>query len=991
MDDGPRVPEQRRPASVNVTEPQALRFGVLGPVRAWRGTEPIGTGSPQQRALLAALLLREGRTATAAELIDALWGAEPPSQALAALRTYASRLRKVLDPGVLVSESGGYAVRGLREGALDLAQAQELAARAEKARAAGDLCRARELLNEALGRWDGEPLAGVPGPYAETQRVRLEEWRLGLLESRLDMDLEQGCHAEAVSELTALTAAHPLRERLRELLMLALYRSGRQAEALAVYADTRRLLSEELGVDPRAGLSELQQRILQADPALAEPSSPSSEPSVGAVRPAQLPASVPDFTGRESFVAELSEVLASASESADAGNRVMAVSALAGIGGVGKTTLAVHVAHRARTAFPDGQLYVDLQGAGPRPAEPETVLGSFLRALGTADSAIPDSMEERAALYRSVLDGRRVLVLLDNAKDAAQVRPLLPGTEGCAALVTSRVRMVDLAGAHLVDLDVMSPEEALALFTKIVGEERVAAEREAALDVVAACGFLPLAIRIAASRLASRRTWTVSVLAAKLADERRRLDELQAGDLAVKATFELGYGQLERAQARAFRLLGLADGPDISLAAAAAVLDLPVVDTEDLLESLVDTSLLESAAPGRYRFHDLVRLYARACAERDEQPPSEREAAMSRLLDFYLATAAQVYAMERPGDRLVDHLEPTEYPGLRFEDRNQARDWLYTEAICLLACVRQSTRPDQLRRAVDLLWAAIDLAESGANSKEYEATGAALRTAAQACRDRRAEARSLVTLANGHHMSGRFELADQEAAEAVQLAETADDPLPQCWASNMLGVISLYQNRYTAGEGHLTRAIESFRAAGDRPGEASALCNLSRIRLAMGRTESAVQLAQQGTDMYDDMGHALKGANGRYALGLALTQSGQLGLATERLEEALDVFRDSRQRLWEGMTLFRLSEVDLAAGRLTQAATNAEWALARLRGIGGEWRRGNVLTALGRALTGIGQIGRAQVCLQEALAVYETLHAPEADEVRALLKPLAVA
>lgn len=302
----------------------------------------------------------------------------------------------------------------------------------------------------------------------------------------------------------------------------------------------------------------------------------------------------------------------------------MAVSALAGIGGVGKTTLAVHVAHRARPVFPDGQLYVDLQGAGARAAEPETVLGAFLRALGTAESAIPDSLEERAALYRSLLDGRRILVLLDNARDAAQVRPLLPGTEGCAALVTSRVRMVDLAGAHLVDLDVMSPDEALSLFTRIVGEERVASEREAALDVVAACGFLPLAIRIAASRLASRRTWTVSVLAAKLADERRRLDELQAGDLAVKATFELGYGALEPAQARAFRLLGLADGPDISLRAAAAVLDLPPEEAEDLLESLVDTSLLESAAPGRYRYHDLVRLYARSCAERDEQAAGER-------------------------------------------------------------------------------------------------------------------------------------------------------------------------------------------------------------------------------------------------------------------------------------------------------------------------------------------------------------------------------
>ncbi|MFJ9537069.1 BTAD domain-containing putative transcriptional regulator [Streptomyces sp. NPDC101225] len=995
MDGVPRVPEQRRAGSS--AEPAALAFAVLGPVRARRGDEVVATGSPQQRALLAALLLREGRTATAAELIDALWGEEPPSQALAALRTYASRLRKVLDPGVLVSESGGYAVRGLGEGALDLAVAQELAAEAEKARGAGDLCRARAVLGRALALWEGETLAGVPGPYAEAQRVRLEEWRLQLLESRLDMDLEQGCHAEAVSELTALTAEHPLRERLRELLMLALYRSGRQAEALAVYTDTRQLLAAELGVDPRPGLRELQQRILQADPGLAEPSAPAAEPASAPVRPAQLPATVPDFTGRSAFVAELGEVLASAE------GRVMAVSAVAGIGGVGKTTLAVHVAHQARAAFPDGQLYVDLQGAGASSAEPETVLGSFLRALGTADPAIPDSLEERAALYRSVLDGRRVLVLLDNARDAAQVRPLLPGTEGCAALVTSRVRMVDLAGAHLVDLDVMSPDEALSLFTKIVGEERVAAEREAALDVVAACGFLPLAIRIAASRLAARRTWTVSALAAKLADERRRLDELQAGDLAVKATFELGYGALEPPQARAFRLLGLADGPDISLAAAAAVLDLPPEETEDLLESLVDTSLLESAAPGRYRYHDLVRLYARACAERDESPPDAgappppsgqwgRLAAISRLLDFYLATAAGVYATERPGDRLVDHLEPTTYPGLRFGDRHEAQDWLYAEAVCLLACVAQSAgRPETLARAIDLLWAAHDLSESGANAKGYEATAEAVLAAARLHGDPRAEARALTTLVNVHHVSGRFEQAGREAERATLLARQAGDLLPVCWAGNALGIIALYQSRHQDGEEHLSQAIEHFRTLGDRPGEASALCNLSRIHLATGRTAGAVALAREGIEIYDAMGNTMRGANARYALGLALTQSGELDSAAERLHEALEVFRDSRQRLWEGMSLFRLAEVDLAARRPAQAATRAEMALTVLRGIGGEWRRGNVLTVLGRALAGIGQMGRARVCWREAMGIYEELGSPEAAEVRALLTPVQAA
>ncbi|MEU6879426.1 BTAD domain-containing putative transcriptional regulator [Streptomyces sp. NPDC046712] len=982
-ENGPRVPEQRAPETGLHSEGD-LRFGVLGPVRAWRGGEALPSGSPQQRALLAALLMRDGRTATAAELIDAIWGDEPPSQALAAVRTYASRLRKILAPGVLVSDAGGYAIR-VPAGVVDLNVAQELAAEAEKLRAAGDRGEARSRLGKALALWDGEPLASVPGPYAETQRARLEEWRLQLLEARLDMDLEVGAHAEAVSELTALTAAHPLRERLRELLMLALYRSGRQAEALAVYADTRRLLADELGVDPCPELSRLQQRILQADTELARPVEESA-PAPVVARPAQLPATVPDFTGRSSFVRELGDRLATAEGS------VMAVSALAGIGGVGKTTLAVHVAHEARPHFPDGQLYVDLQGAGARAAAPETVLGAFLRALGTPDSAIPDSLEERAALYRSTLDGRRILVLLDNARDAAQIRPLLPGTAGCAALVTSRIRMVDLAGAHLVDLDVMSPEEALQLFTRIVGTERVSAEREAALDVVAACGFLPLAIRIAASRLAARRTWTVAVLAAKLADERRRLDELQAGDLAVKATFELGYGQLEPAQARAFRLLGLADGPDISLAAASAVLDLPLHDTEDLLEALVDTSLLESAAPGRYRYHDLVRLYARACAERDEQPPVERERALSRLLDFYLSTAARVYAIERPGDRLVDHLEPTEHEGLTFTDRHAAQDWLYREANCLLACVRQSAGSEgTLRRAVDLLWASIDLGESGANSKQYESVATALRDAVRAIGDEHAEARSLMALSNVQAHTGRFDEADLDAEHAARLAARTGDGLTVAWAANARGIIAIYQNRHVDGEQHLTEAINGFQADGNRPSEASALCNLSRVHLAMGRVTSAISLAERGIAIYDSMGHSLRGANGRYALGLALTEDRQHAAGAEALREALSVFRDSRQRLWEGMTLFRIAELELSARRPAQAAALAEQALAVLNGIGGEWRRANVLTVLGHALSGLGQIGRAQVCWRDALAIHESLDSPEADALRSLLAPSAAA
>ncbi|MFC5721745.1 BTAD domain-containing putative transcriptional regulator [Streptomyces gamaensis] len=971
---------------------QGLCFAVLGPVRARRGGEVLHTGSPQQRALLAALLLRGGRTATASELVDALWGEEPPPAALAALRTYASRLRKSFGPDadVLVSESGGYAIR-VRPGCLDIDRAESLAGQADKARAAGDRARARELVGEALAVWDGEPLASVPGPYADTQRARLEEWRLSLIETRLDLDLEVGCHAEAVSELTGLTAAYPLRERLRELLMLALYRCGRQAEALAVYADTRRLLADELGVDPRPELSELQQRILHADAELTLQLGPDDQFATGPafIRPAQLPATISDFTGRGALVAELNEQLAAAEA------RIMAVSAVAGIGGVGKTTLAVHVAHAARHHFPDGQLYVDLQGAGPVPADPEAVLGSFLRALGIPDTGIPNGLQERSALFRSTLDGRRVLTVLDNARDAAQIRPLLPGTDGCAALVTSRARMVDLAGAHLVDLDVMSPDEALVLFTRIVGAERVGAERDAAMDVVAACGFLPLAIRIAASRLASRRTWTVSVLARKLADERRRLDELRAGDLAVKASFELGYGQLEDDQARAFRLLGLADGPDISLHAAAALLGMDAEDAEELLESLVDTSLLESAAPGRYRYHDLVRLYARSCAERDERP-AEHDAALSRLLDFYLATAGSVYVLARPGDQLLTHLTPTAHPGLAFADAAEAGDWLFAEAACLLACARQHADPsgsarDALPRAVDLLLAAKDLSESGADARQYEQAALALLAAAREAGDNRAEGRARTVLAHVHSWAGRFDQSDEEAERAVLLGRSCQDPVPCCHASNARGIIALYQHRHEDAETHLGRALEYFRADGNRPGEASALSNLSRVHVDSGRVETGIELAEQSVAIYRTGEATWRLANGLYAAGIALTRAGRFDEALRRFNEAIPIFHDNRQRLWEGLTLFRIAELHLAARRPAQAASHAEQALALLRGLGGGWRRGNVLTVLGRSLDALGQPGRAHACWREALAIYEELGSPEAAEVRRLLTVVAAA
>ncbi|SFC20265.1 AfsR/SARP family transcriptional regulator [Streptomyces aidingensis] len=963
----------------------ALHWSVLGPVRIRLGEQQVEAGQPRQRALLATLLLREGRTASAQELIGALWGEEPPQQARAALRTYASRLRKALGPraDALVSESGGYALRLAPGDTLDTAQVTELASAAEKAAAGGDPLRAHALYGEALALWESEPLTAVPGPDAEVHRRQWEERRRVLLEQRLEKGLQAGLHAESVSELTTLTNEFPTSERFRELLMLALYRSGRQAEALGVYADARRYLLDELGVDPGPELAELHQRILNADESLIIRAENRTSAGPTPVTPHQLPAAVPDFTGRRAFVAELGEQLASA------GGSVMALSAVAGIGGVGKTTLAVQVAHACRDHFPDGQLYTDLQGAGQDPAEPGAVLGAFLRALGVSGSAMPDGVEERAALYRSLLDGRRVLALLDNARDAAQVRPLLPGTPGCAALITSRVRMIDLAGAHLVDLDVMSPEEALAFFTRIVGTERVAAERQAARDVVGACGFLPLAIRIAASRLASRRTWTVATLAERLADERRRLDELTAGDQAVAATFELGYQPLDPEQARAFRLLGLADGPDISLPAAAALLDRGPAVTEDLLESLVDASLLESAAPGRYRFHDLVRLFARARAERDEQPPAEREAARTRLLDFYLATAATVYGMQRPGDRLITHLEPTAHPGLRFTDRGSALDWLYAEGENLLAAARQAAhRPATLRKAADLLLAAQDLAESGVCSHQFEQAAQVVRAVAARAGDARAQGRAVCVLAHGHSLGGRMAEGNAMAREALNLGEAADDPVVRCTAANDLGIIAHYQGRLEDSARHFERALAAFRADENLTGQASVLTNVARIYSDQGLLDQAIDSARHGVEICMSLGLALRLANARYSLGITLTNGGRPEEALTELHLALRGFRDSRQRLWEGVSHFRIAEAHLAAGRPGEAASHAETALV-LGGIGGEWRRGTVLVVLGRALDALGQTDRARACWRDALAVFEELGSPEVPVVRELLGLMA--
>ena len=601
-----------------------MEFRILGPLEVWEHGRAVSLGGPKQRALLAALLLDANQVVPACRLVAELWGGEPPATAENLLHGYVSQLRRHLRPPqggraprqMLVTRPPGYLLR-LEHGVLDLHRFEQLVEQSRLALEGDAPERAAAALGEALGLWRGPALGDVALRGACRSKVaQLEERRVAALEERAEADLRRGRHLDLTGELQALVAAHPLRERLRAQLMFALYRSGRQAEALAAYRDGRRLLSEELGLEPGPVLQRLEHAILAADPAL-EPPAPTTVagglPSAAARALCHLPADLADFTGREGALAALAELLGREPEEHAT---AVAVAAVSGMAGVGKSAVAVRAAYRLRRRFPDGQLYVNLRGTGTGALAPGEVLGSLLLALGVEPAALPQGVEERAWRYRALLADRRVLLVLDGAADEAQVRPLLPGGAGCAALVTSRARLAGLEAAHQLELPVMSPAEAVGLLAKVAGRKRVAAEPVAAETIARRCGHLPLAVRVAGARLAARPHWRLGRLAERLGAERRRLDELRAGDLEVRASFAAGLGAQDDAARRAFRLLGLVEVAEFTARTAAAPLDLPVAEAEEQLERLVDAHLVEVAGQEpagwtRYRLHGLLRGFAR--------------------------------------------------------------------------------------------------------------------------------------------------------------------------------------------------------------------------------------------------------------------------------------------------------------------------------------------------------------------------------------------
>jgi len=945
-----------RPDAAGPADAGVIRFGLLGPVTASDSGVLVPLRAAMRRNLLATLLLSANRVVPAGRLVDVLWGDDPPVTAAASLHNHVMRLRASLAAGQVDADPGGAAnaragagwgrIRAVApgylievaEGELDLAVFTELLLRGRNARAGGEWDTAARDLTAALGLWRGDPLADVTSPVLlETEVPRLLQLRLDAFEGRVDADLQLGRIQEAIDELGGLTAAHPLRERFHAQLMLAYCRSGRQADALAAYRRARNALADQLGIEPGTELRQLHERILAADPELAVTSRAPAR-----ARPAQLPAGVADFTGRDVQVKQLSDLLTGRASSGHPG--AVLIAAVAGAPGTGKTALAIHVAHLLGGIFPDGQLHASLDGAAS-PVEPSEVLARFLSGLGVPDSAIPAGEAERAGRYRTLLTDRRMLVVLDDARDAAQVRPLLPGSATCAVIITSRRALTGLAGASPLSIGVLDQDEASALFTAIVGGERVSGEPDATASVLGYCGGLPLAIRIAAARLASRPSWSIASFAGRLSDERRRLSELTAGDVAVRASFAVSYRALpagDMGAAGIFRLLGLANATTISLAAVTALADGPQSEVAETLEMLVDAHLVETVGPGRYRLHDLLRIFAAELAERNGTP-QQRRAAIQGMLDWYRQRAI---AANRGQMHSTAYSPPGADPALAFRSPQEALDWCEAERANLVAAIRRAAELDMPDIAAQIPAALWLFFQRRPYQDDWRSTHEIGLACARETGDAYTEGWLLNSLGKLHARAARFDDAHRCLAEALAIRRRLADSVGECRILNTIGATYLAQ---------------------DRP------------ELALSQLRQALAI---GSALRRDIDIAIVSTN----LGDVSRRMRRFDEALANLERALALFRQIGDRYGEGITETSIGETIEDMGRPDEAIAHYENALAAHDEAGqDDVERTDALRNLARAYGSLGHTAEARTAWRAALPVLDRLGDPAASEIRACL------
>ncbi|MEU0478267.1 BTAD domain-containing putative transcriptional regulator [Streptosporangium sp. NPDC006013] len=912
-----------------------MRFGVLGPLRVLDGDRDLTPGPAKHRALLAALLLRRGRVLTVDRLIAEVWGEEPPASAEPVLRVYVSALRKVVDG--IRTVPGGYLL-DVDPDQVDAHRFERLVSAGRRARDAGRIAEAADELRAALALWRGPALAGIDsGPLRLAYAVPLEELRLTALEERVELDLALGRGAELTGELRALVAAYPLRERAWGQLMLALNQAGRRPEALSAYQEARRLLVDELGLEPGAELREAHERVLAKD------ASPRAVPN-------EMPPDVVDFAGRERVLDWIRGAVPTAGSAP-----VHLV--LHGPAGAGKSAMAIHAA--TALDFPDGRLYASL-----RARTPGAVLEDLLRSLGCPQGAVPTEPAERARLYRSMVSGRRLLVVLDDAVDEAQVRPLLPTGPGCLTLVTSRSPLLGLEAARACELDVFDPGESVAMLARVVGEQRVRAEPQAAARIAALCGGLPLALRIAGSRLARRPDWTLKHLAGRLEDERGRLDELSAGDLAVRSSLALGYHALSDRERLLLRRLGALSAPDFAPWAASAVLGAPA---DRLLEALAEAGLLQvrgldATGQERYGWHDLTRLYAAERLDGEEGEPGQVLAVAGReILDRTRRARALLLPAEPGSGQTLAHPAEQVMALATTQFRESAR-WLAAERGFLVATVADFHRTGLDEAAWRLAFYLTPFFELGAHHEDWHMAAEIGLRAARRMGHRHGEALLLRSTADLHRVRGHLVAAAEALQRALPLAEAGEVARTR----HRLGLVHLARGRQQEAEACFVACLTAFSAAGDQRGRADALRALGGLRRA---EDLLVRSLAAYRELGDPRGEAAVSLD---LAGLHLDQRRPIE-ARERAERGLGLLRRLGDRLPEAAGLVILARVAMAEGRPDVARGAAEEALGTFREHADRRGAAQALLTLAAALLDLDEIDGAVGAITSSMGEFDVL------------------
>jgi DNA-binding SARP family transcriptional activator/tetratricopeptide (TPR) repeat protein len=933
-----------------------VEFRILGPVELWVAGERSNIGTAKERSLLAILLLTPGQPVTAEKLIDRIWDEHAPAKARHTLYTYITRLRRRLHQATgesarLLWRSGAYILE-VDPDTIDLHRFRQLRLQARALADSGDTSAAARLSRDAEQLWRGEPFADLDSTWLRRTRERLEAQLLAVILDRVAIELNLGNHVDLVPELSDLVNQHPLTESLAEYLMIALYRCGRQANALETYRRARQRLIHELGAEPGPNLKRTHERVLRGDPELtAAPQTTHVKP------PNNLPRDIPHFTGREEVITDFLAAVGGGHP-----GTAVAIHAIDGMPGVGKTALAIHLAHRLASDYSDGRLYLNLHAHDPtqEPLDPAIALEVVLRTLNVPASQIPLSLQERAALWRSQMADRRILMILDDVAGQQQIRPLLPGAPGCLVLITSRRRLAGLEGTRPLSLEPLHPDEAAALFTRIVGDHQ-SMDPDSVTEAVGLCSHLPLAIELAGSRLRHRPAWHVTDLVSRLSRPLNRLIEIRGENIEIATAFDLSYRDLNNQQQRALRRLALHPGSNFASTAASALIDAVPAEAERLLDDLVDHHLIEEPTLGRYRFHDLVREYAlNRTADEEAQP------AIRRLLDAYLANADQADRLLHPHRRRID-IDIGHRPQL--ETEQQARAWLEDECDNLLSAARHAAEGQWPTHAVLLAHVlAHFLNESG---RWDEATLAHQRATEiwRSLGDRNGLAQALFELSVIRWRTSCYDDALSAAQSALDIYNALGDQHGQGKVQDHIGLIYWQSARFTNALSHLNQALAIRAAIGGRRDQADTLSHLAIIWWHIGDYDQAMQKLSAALPIYQEISYRQGEMEALNNLGDVYQRLGHHDKSIGLYQQALDIADSIAGPRNKAILLNNLGNAHHFTGRLPDAFTHLRKALEIYRTIGDRRNIADALNNVGQTYQSAGQYGEALIHHERALAI----------------------